>query len=183
METLKRILDLSKSRFNKDTEFEKALNLKPKTVDSWKRGNSKTYYQMLPLICSLLSVSSDYLLGLDTEPNRNSPLSEDIQELIDMYSSLPERKQGEVKGFIKGLTETNRKPANNADDDIVVTPKGKFRVAHAAAFGGGTMDILIPADVSYAEINRLIDESEAQQRQEENQKVAEELKEIIKRNK
>lgn len=70
-----------------------------------------------------------------------------------------------------------------SDDGIIETPKGRYKVAHAAAFGGGAMDILIPADVSYDEINRLIDENKALQRQKENQKVAEELKEIIKRNK
>lgn len=69
------------------------------------------------------------------------------------------------------------------DTEIIETPKGRYKVAHAAAFGGGTMDILIPADVSSEEINRLIDENESLQRQKENQKVAEELKEIIKRNK
>lgn len=70
-----------------------------------------------------------------------------------------------------------------SDDGIIETPKGRYKVAHAAAFGGGAMEILIPADVSYDEINRLMDENEALQRQKENQKVAEELKEIIKRNK
>lgn len=71
----------------------------------------------------------------------------------------------------------------STDDDIIETPKGRYKVAHAAAFGGGTMDILIPADVSHDEINRLIDENDAMRSQKENQKVAEELKEIIKRNK
>lgn len=112
METLKRILDLSNSKFNKDTEFEKALNLKPKTVDSWKRGNSKGYYQILPSICSLLEVSADYLLGLDDVPNRQTK-KELLDEYIDSYVAFID-----ILGFKKFVDEKPKEYVNNFFDDV-----------------------------------------------------------------
>lgn len=99
METLKRILDLSKSKFNKDTEFEKALNLKPKTVDSWKRGNSKSYYYMLPSICSLLEVSSDYLLGIEKLDNEYVSVPKD--SLIALIESMTPESRQKLENFVK----------------------------------------------------------------------------------
>ena len=132
-----------------------AIGLSNSIATKWKNGAYPSG-DILVKLSEYFNVSVDYLLGLDTEPNRNTPLSDDIQELIDLYNSLPERKQGEVKGFIKALTEPSRKTANNADNDIIETPKGRYKVAHAAAFGGGTMDILIPANASPDEINRCL---------------------------
>lgn len=124
MEPLKRILDLSNSKFNKDTEFEKALNLKPKTVDSWKRGNSKGYYQILPSICSLLEVSADYLLGLDDVPNRNIQLSEDKWRLLKMYDLLTDMEKGEILGELKMLTRDipMAAAARSTDNSIPTKP-------------------------------------------------------------
>ena len=124
METLRRILYLSKTEFNKDTEFEKALKLKPKTVDSWKRGNSKGYYQILPSICLLLEVSADYLLGLDDVPNRNTTLSEDKQRLLEMYDKLTDMEKGEILGELKALTRDIPMPvaARSTDDSIPIKP-------------------------------------------------------------
>lgn len=158
----------------------KKLDINTNSFVNWENRGTLPSAEVIIKLANYFDVSSDYLLGLDDVPNRSTPLPDDIQELIDLYSSLPERKQGEVKGFIKALIEPSRKTANDADNDIIETPKGRYKVAHAAAFGGGTMDILIPADVSYDEINRLIDENKALQRHRKNEKVADELIEKIK---
>lgn len=175
-----KLFEIMKQRGIKAKELSEAIGASTGNISDWKSGRSSPNIEVLPKIAEFFNVSTDYLLGLDDVPNRNAPLSDDIQELIDLYSSLPERKQGEVKGFIKALIEPSSKTANGADNDIIETPKGRYKVAHAAAFGGGTMDILIPADVSYDEINRLIDENKALQRHRKNEKVADELIEKIK---
>lgn len=59
---LERILSLIKSNYGTDAAFEDALKIKRKTVDSWKRGNSKSYMKLLLNISSLFGVSTDYLL-------------------------------------------------------------------------------------------------------------------------
>nr|MDE5577593.1 helix-turn-helix transcriptional regulator [Oscillospiraceae bacterium] len=67
--------------------------------------------------------------------------------------------------------------------DTIETSKGAYKVARAAAFGGGTADIEIAADVSHDEINRMIDENKALQRRRKNEKVADELIDIATKDK
>ena len=90
-----RLLKLIKDTYESDADFERALELKEKTVDSWKRSNSKAYYKMLPVLCRHFSVSADYLLELTDLPqphliqaNTEEPLSEELQGLISDYQQL-----------------------------------------------------------------------------------------------
>lgn len=69
---------------------------------TWKKGYMRSDYLMKA--AEHLDVTSDYLLGLDTEPNRKTPLSEDKQRLLEMYDLLTEREQGEILGELKALT-------------------------------------------------------------------------------
>lgn len=66
--TLTRILQLNKTKGNDDHTLELALELKPKTVNNWKRGLSEAYLKMLPKIADYFDVSVDYLLGRTDDP-------------------------------------------------------------------------------------------------------------------
>ncbi|MCL2862366.1 MAG: hypothetical protein FWE22_08155 [Firmicutes bacterium] len=68
--TLKRILEVASSKGIGDTKLTELLGLKTsnKPVDSWKRGNSKIYFQLLPQFSKIFGVSTDYLLGLTDNP-------------------------------------------------------------------------------------------------------------------
>ena len=68
--TLKRILEVADSKGISDSRLAELLELKSsnKPVDSWKRGNSKVYFQLLPQLTKILDVSADYLLGLTDNP-------------------------------------------------------------------------------------------------------------------
>ena len=68
--TLKRILELADTKGINDVELAKFLGLsvENKTISAWKRGYSKTYFQMLPQFSKILGVSTDYLLGLTDNP-------------------------------------------------------------------------------------------------------------------
>ena len=68
MNALKRILELVNNNFPSEAAFERNHNLKPKTVDSWKRNNSKSYLKMLPELAIGFNVSTDYLLGKTEDP-------------------------------------------------------------------------------------------------------------------
>lgn len=59
--------------------------------------------------------------------------------------------------------------------DTIETSKGAYKVARAAAFGGGVTDIPISADVSTDEINRMIDENKVLQRRKKNDKIADDF--------
>lgn len=97
--TLSKILELSKNKYPSDADFEKALNVKPKTIFNWKRETSKTYYQMLPLICSLLSVSSDYLLGIEKTDGKYVNIPND--SLIALIENMTPESRQKLENFVK----------------------------------------------------------------------------------
>ena len=68
--TLRRILELANKKGIGDGKLAELLELKAsnKPIDSWKRGNSKVYFQMLPQLAKIFDVSTDYLLGLTENP-------------------------------------------------------------------------------------------------------------------
>jgi len=61
MEIKERVLTLIENRFGSDAEFERTANLKEKTVYDWKRGKSESYLKIIPNLCKLFNVTSDYL--------------------------------------------------------------------------------------------------------------------------
>ena len=82
MPTLERILEQIKTHFNSDVAFEEAAGLKRKTVDNWKRGLSQSYLKMIPELCEIFDVDSDYLHGTEkkpTPPDGGQPASSELQ--------------------------------------------------------------------------------------------------------
>lgn len=75
--------------------------------DDVLRGKSSYKLNDLVEISKKFQLSLDYLV-YGIEKSATPELSEDIQELIALYNELPERKQGEVKGFIKGILSEQR---------------------------------------------------------------------------
>ncbi len=114
-----KLFEIMEQRGIKAKKLSEAIGASTGNISDWKSGRSSPSIEVLPKIAEFLNVSTDYLLGLDDVLNRNTSLSDDIQELIDLYNSLPERKQGEVKGFIRALIEPSRKTDNDADNDII----------------------------------------------------------------
>jgi len=98
MDTLQKILDLIQKHHQSDAEFEKENGLKPKTVDSWKRGNSKGYLKILPQLSHKYNVSTDYLLGNESnikvydEHDNIVVLDDETREIIDSLRTNPEMK-------------------------------------------------------------------------------------------
>ena len=103
MNTLEKIIDLKEKRFASDRAFEKAMGLKPKTVDSWKRGNSKGYLKYLPEISKIFNVSADYLLGNE---QKEKPFSEE-ESLSDLD-----------KNFLNKIRKLNPQYLKVADSQI-----------------------------------------------------------------
>lgn len=146
--TLSKILELSSQRYKSDADFEKDLNVKPKTIFNWKRGTSKTYYQMLPLICSLLSVSSDYLLGLKDENSETVPITGisgiNSEKLVANIDSLAKKanmsrnkaliESGAGKDFVTNITQKGQTPAVS-------------KVVQLAKYFGVSVDYLLGLDV------------------------------------
>lgn len=100
MDVLNRILELIASKFPSDAAFEDALNIKRKTVDSWKRNNSKSYLNKIVEISQYFHVSTDYLLTgkksdnikvYDEEDNL-VVLDDETREIIDNLRKRPDMK-------------------------------------------------------------------------------------------
>ena len=115
LKTVEIIVEQIKENFPSDAAFEVAAGLKPKTVDSWKRGNSKGFLKILPKLSKLFGVSTDYLLGNE---QKNKPLAEarnlsDIEnEILSIFHSLPEDKK---QAFIT-VARSLKSPTNNSKD-------------------------------------------------------------------
>ena len=96
MDTLNIIIRLISKNYSGDAAFELAAGLKPKTVDSWKRGNSKGFLKILPKLSELFNVSTDYLLGND-QKNKPSPeedgLTDSERLLLERFRKLTDVEQ------------------------------------------------------------------------------------------
>lgn len=85
------------------TALSKQLKFSSGNISKWKNGGIPKS-ETLILIAKELSISTDYLLGLDNVPDRKkqSPeLSEDTQRLIEMYTKLNDMEKGEILGELK----------------------------------------------------------------------------------
>ena len=70
-----RILSLIDTEFESDAAFERALGLRDKTVNNWRRDRSASYMKMIPELAEKFGVNVTELL--------DTPLSGDASELSD----------------------------------------------------------------------------------------------------
>jgi len=109
------------------------MNLPQKTVDSWKRGNSKTWANIMPQIADCFGVSIDYLWGRSTETNsimggvsgsafvqcinngsavvgeeQLKPVSEEVTELMRIYNSLDVKRRVKLLEAAFSLEESRK---------------------------------------------------------------------------
>ena len=79
-----RIFSLIASEYDSDAAFERALGLKDKTVNNWRRAKSASYMKMLPTLSERFSVNVGELLDMPVTKD-TSELSDDEIELITKY--------------------------------------------------------------------------------------------------
>ena len=88
-----RVLSLIESQFESDAAFERALSLKEKTVNNWRRGRSASFTKMLPILSERFGVNVGELLDIPLKKN-TSELSEEELHLLHLYRKsrvLPQR--------------------------------------------------------------------------------------------
>jgi transcriptional regulator with XRE-family HTH domain len=102
-----RILPLFQSSGISDAELERKIGIKPKKINDWNAGRTKSYEKYIPQIAAFFNVSTDYLLGNTDDPQpAGQPPSEDIklspqeQRLIEMYRELNDEGQDVVTSFL-----------------------------------------------------------------------------------
>lgn len=83
-----RIQELRKARNMSQVDLAKALNVTKQSVSNWENSNIQPSIDMLVRIAAYFSVSTDYLLGLETRryleiTGLNPPQIQHIQQIID----------------------------------------------------------------------------------------------------
>ena len=100
-----RILSLIDAEFESDAAFERALGLKDKTVNNWRRGRSASYMKMLPALSERFSVNIGELLDIPLRKD-TSELSEDELHLLHLYRksrTMPQKMRNALRETLENL--------------------------------------------------------------------------------
>ena len=109
-----RILSLIDSEFESDAAFERALGLKDKTVNNWRRGRSSSYMKMLLPLSEVFSVNVGELLDIPLRKD-TSELSEDELHLLHLYRrsrAMPPKMRAALRETMESLITLYIKTAN-----------------------------------------------------------------------
>ena len=94
-----RVLSLIDSQYESDAAFERALSLKEKTVNNWRRGRSASFMRMLPILSERFGVNIGELLNMPLKKD-TSELSEEELHLLHMYRRsrvMPQKMRSALK--------------------------------------------------------------------------------------
>ena len=109
-----RILSLIDAEFESDAAFERAMGLRDKTVNNWRRGRSSSYMKMLLPLSERFSVSVGELLDLPLGKD-SSELSEEEAHLLRLYRksrTMPPKMRTALRESIESLISLYIKSAS-----------------------------------------------------------------------
>ena len=120
-----RILSLIDTEFESDAAFERAMGLRDKTVNNWRRGRSASYMKMLPTLSERFSVNVGELLDIPLRKD-TSELSEDELHLLHLYrrsrtmppkmrAALRETMESLISLYIKSASEQKSKKREKSE--------------------------------------------------------------------
>lgn len=113
-----KLFEIMEQRGIKAKELSEAIGASTGNISDWKSGRSSPSIEVLPKIAEFFNVSTDYLLKLDDVQNRKTEsISENAQELIEMYTQLSERNQLKIIGYVQRMLEENGK-AETINEDV-----------------------------------------------------------------
>ena len=102
-----RLLSIIDSDFDSDVSFERAMGLKPKTVNNWRRGRSSSYMKMIPELAKKLGVNLGELFDIPIG-KESSELSDDEIHLLTLYrksASLPKKMKDALSKTLQSTIE------------------------------------------------------------------------------
>ena len=101
----KRLATLRKDRGYTQYTFAEALNTPRSNVQGYESGNKFPKYEMLVKIVQLLGVSSDYMLGIDTDTTNvsRSIFVKQLEGLDEAYFSASRERQRTVDAMLKDI--------------------------------------------------------------------------------
>lgn len=122
MDTLEKIIELMKIHKCDNLKLATFLGLNRQAVTDWKAGRSKSYTKYLPEIASFFETSVDYLLGNDTNKNRETEnnsefdLTEQEKTLIRMFRETTEEGRFEMITAIMNIQKRIRGGGSTGKD-------------------------------------------------------------------
>ncbi len=121
------VLSLIESEYESDAAFERSLNLKPKTVNNWRRGRSASFMKMLPTLSECFSVSVGELLDIPLSADAPE-LSEEELELLRLYRRarhLPASMRSALRETLEAAINLYISSANDAKNKNGTKRKNK----------------------------------------------------------
>ena len=109
-----RVLSLIDSEFESDAAFERALGLRDKTVNNWRRGRSSSYMKILPRLSEQFHVNVGELLDIPLS-RETSELSEDELHLLHLYRksrTMPQKLRAALRETLENTIELYIKSAS-----------------------------------------------------------------------
>lgn len=101
------------------------LKINGNSFVNWENRGTLPKGETLIKMADYFNVTSDYLLGLDDVPNRkNESISENAQELIEMYTQLSERNQIKIIGYVQRMLEESGRAEIINEDVSQITKAG-----------------------------------------------------------
>lgn len=100
-----KVLSLIDSEFESDVSFERAMGLKDKTVNNWRRGRSSSYMKMLPALSEEFKVTVGELLDVPLRAD-TSELSEDELSLLLLYRksrTMPQKLRAAMRETLESV--------------------------------------------------------------------------------
>lgn len=111
MEIIERIYETLHDKNKRAYELCKKLDIRTSTMSTWKARTNDPPAKYMKTIADFLGVSLDYLLTGQEAPVRKTTTPEE-DELLELFRSLPENKQyefvGELKGFLRAYTDSQK---------------------------------------------------------------------------
>ena len=112
-----KLIALIEAEYESDAAFERALGVKEKTVNNWRRGRSASFMKMLPTLSERFGVNVGELLDMPLRRD-TSELSEDEIELLLLYRKarfLPQKSREALKRTLESTIELYISSAENAE--------------------------------------------------------------------
>lgn len=111
MEIIERIYQLLDEKDKRAYELCEKLSIRTSTMSTWKARTNDPPAKYMKTIADFFGVSLEYLMtGQEAPVRKNTTQEED--NLLDLFRSLPEPKRyefiGELKGFLKAYTESQK---------------------------------------------------------------------------
>lgn len=110
-----RILPLFQASGISDAELERKIGIKPKKINDWNAGRTKSYEKYIPQIAAFFNVSTDYLLGntdnpqpAGQPPSEGTGLSPQEQRLIEIFRELNEQGQEMVADYADTMLRSGK---------------------------------------------------------------------------